>query len=253
MSEGDEIGLLVEKLSPEKRKELFALLREKMPIGELHKFESDMDARAEQILEALSRAGALNLRAVRGCLSEATFFVDVVGPLQKAQKFEDITPVGDFPFDAKLKDKTGDFKVQVKLQRRKDGTPPWIRADGKGVAELQRTRTGVKRGKSTRPYRFGEFDILAVCMQPSHKRWNSFMYIPEKWLLPDDKDATIIEKMQPVSLKPDEVWTDDFEEAVRRLRSGNPRPGMPAPTRQPAKPVLKLGIQKKRKNPGRLK
>ena len=195
-----------------------------MEIGELHAFESTMDAKAEQILEALNRAGALNIRAVRGCLSEATFFIEVVGPLVRDEKFENVTPPGDLPFDAKLRDPKGEIRIQVKLQRRKDGNQPWIRNDGNGVVELQRTRTGVKGGKKTRPYRFGEFDILAVCMQPSHKKWGSFLYLPECWLFPDAGDKSIIEKMQPVPLEANEAWTNNFEEAVRRLRSGKPRP-----------------------------
>ena len=37
------------------------------------------------------------------------------------------------------------------------------------VAETKRTRGGVDlvTGQKTRPYRFGDFDILAVCLQPS--------------------------------------------------------------------------------------
>ena len=31
-------------------------------------------------------------------------------------------------------------------------------------------------GLATRPYRFGEFDILAVSMHPSTNDWNRFMY-----------------------------------------------------------------------------
>ena len=108
------------------------------------------------------------------------------------------------------------------MQRRENGNNPRIR-NGLGAVEVQRTRGGVKNGEATRPYRFGTFDILAVCMEPSHKRWDSFLYIPERWLLPRNENAALIEIMQPLPLEPNAVWTDDFAEAVNRLRSGLPR------------------------------
>jgi hypothetical protein len=82
----------------------------------------------------------------------------------------------------------------------------------------------MKAGKATRPYRYGEFDILAVCMEPSHGRWDSFMYIPERWLLPRKQDRKLIEILQPVSLEPDNVWTDNFDTAVARFRARTRRP-----------------------------
>ena len=72
-------------------------------------------------------------------------------------------------------------------------------------------------------HRFGEFDILAVCMEPSHGRWNSFHYTPERWLIPRKGNPALIEILQPVALEPDAVWTNDFDEAVCRLRSGQVR------------------------------
>jgi hypothetical protein len=61
-------------------------------------------------------------------------------------------------------------------------------------------------------------------MEPSHGRWNSFLYVPERWLIPRPEDAKLVKIMQPVPLKPDAIWTDDFSEAVKRLREGKPRP-----------------------------
>ncbi len=42
----------------------------------------------------------------------------------------------------------------------------------------------MRDGVDTRPYRFGDFNILAVCMEPSYARWDRFHYIPERWLFP---------------------------------------------------------------------
>ena len=71
---------------------------------------------------------------------------------------------------------------------------------------------------------FGEFDMLAVCMERSYDRWNSFLYVPERWLLPRPENSSLIKIMQPVPLGADEVFSEDFDEALRRLRSPNSRP-----------------------------
>lgn len=136
--------------------------------------------------------------------------------------WRDVTPVGNHSYDTALADKVGTIRVQVKMQRRTKFQP--LLRGGVGVVEVQRTRSGMKAGVATRPYRFGEFDILAVCMEPSHGRWNSFLYVPERWLLPRPDDEKLIMILQPLSLQPDSVWTDDFDEAVRRLRSNKGRP-----------------------------
>ena len=90
------------------------------------------------------------------------------------------------------------------------------------VVETQRTRRGSnkKTGGSTRPYRFGEFDLLAVAMYPSTHEWNTFMYTVADWLLPGLADASEILKFQPVATTPDDDWTDSLHTAVGWLRSG---------------------------------
>ena len=210
------IRSLLAACSDEERRQVFDELRATIQI---HPFEARMNAKAEVILEALNRSGDLTLRGIRGIIGEATFVREMV-PLLSG--WEDVTPPGDLPYDAALNDKTATVKVQVKMQRRKKGIA-WIR-NGCAVVEVQRTRGGKRDGEDTRPYRFGEFDILAVCMEPSHGRWNSFHYIPERWLICRTENKALIKIMQPVSLASDEIWTDDFNEAVRRLRSGQPRP-----------------------------
>jgi hypothetical protein len=65
---------------------------------------------------------------------------------------------------------------------------------------------------------------FAVCVEPSHGRWDSFHYIPERWLKPRAGNTALIDIMQPVSLRPDAIWTNDFNIAVQRLRSHHARP-----------------------------
>lgn len=90
------------------------------------------------------------------------------------------------------------------------------------VVETQRTSGGKdqRTGENTRPYRFGEFDILAVSMHPSTKNWNSFRYTVADWLLPMPTNKKLLLKFQPVSSEPDEDWTDDLLTCIKWLRSG---------------------------------
>lgn len=53
------------------------------------------------------------------------------------------------------------------------------------MTETQKTRTDNDGdGEKTRPYRYGEFDVLAVSMQPSTGKWDRYMYTLGRWLLP---------------------------------------------------------------------
>ena len=212
----EETRALLAKCSEEERRQIFDELRESFQI---HPFEARMNARAEVILEALNRAGDLTLRGIRGIIGEATFVREIAPQLAG---WEDVTPPGDLPYDCAVRDRVSIVTVQVKMQRRVKGVA-WL-SNGCAVVEVQRTRTGKRDGEDTRPYRFGEFDILAVCMEPSHARWNSFHYVPERWLIPRSGNPALIEIMQPVALEPDGIWTNDFDEAVRRHRSVQPRP-----------------------------
>lgn len=217
MSNIEEIRKLLQSCNPDERRQVFDELRQSI---DLHPFEKAMGVKAEVILEALGRAPDLTIRGVRGIIGEATF---AIGLVPKLVGWQDVTPVGNYSYDAALKDSVGTVTVQVKMQRRENGNNPRLR-NGVGAVEVQRTRGGSRNGEDTRPYRFGTFDILAVCMEPSHKRWDSFLYIPERWLLPRKEDPSLIDIMQPLPLEPDGVWTSEFPEVVKRLRSGRPRP-----------------------------
>ena len=126
-----------------------------------------------------------------------------------------------------LTDVFGSVKIQVKLQRSKDLKPMTAREGFRRfssdlfIVETQKTRGGTDAaGNSTRQYRFDEFDIIAVCMQPSCGNWSTFYYSLSRWLLLGDDDDSKLLKFQPVAMQPNEFWTDDFETAVRWLRSG---------------------------------
>jgi hypothetical protein len=177
-------------------------------------------------LEAIDRAGDLTLRGIRGVIAEAAFATDVVARLEG---WRDITPAGDAPYDFVLDDGEEPVRVQVKLQRQRaqrpmlsEEAPRWTGLPpGLFLVETQRTRGGTgTAGENTRPYRFSEFDILAVSMHPSTGDWSRFMFTVAAWLIPDPNTPTWIQKYQPVTPARDACWTEDFLSSVARLRSG---------------------------------
>ena len=134
-----------------------------------------MGASAEVILEALDRSGPLTIRGLRGVLAESAFDVNVVNHPKGWQSLP--TPEGPATTSCSTMVR-GQIKVQVKLQRSK-ADRPMLASEGSRrfspemyVVETQRTRGGkTKEGADTRPYRFGEFDILVVAMQASTHDW----------------------------------------------------------------------------------
>ena len=216
MSRVSKIEAIIAKCTPKERS---AVLRSVQKLIPRHPFEIRMNAPADIILDALERSSDLIVRGVRGVVGEAVFVRQVIPRLRS---WKNITTTGDHPYDVALQDRIGTVRIQIKMQRRVKGKP-MIR-NNCAVVEVQRTRTGIRAGEQTRPYRFGEFDILAVCVEPSTGNWNSFRYIPERWLKARKTDASLIDILQPVSIKTDKIWTDDFEIAVSRMRSRKPRP-----------------------------
>lgn len=222
MSNLQQIIGMIESLPAPEQREVFAHLRQKIPI---HSMEATLKASAEVILDAISRSSALTIRGIEGIIAESAFAVEVVPGLKG------LTPVvvhGDQPFDSLLRDTHGEVRVQVKMQRREKGLPLMANEIQKRrkwpadhyIVETQRTRTGkTKDGGDTRPYRFGSFDILAVSLNASKGRWNEFLYTLERWLLPSPKDESCIYTYQPVPPAPNEWWTDDFVTCVGWLRS----------------------------------
>lgn len=218
----EEIKRKLDRCSDIQRREILSYLRLTTPI---HPLEAKLNTQAEVILEAINRASDLTLRGIRGIIAEAAFTVDVVG---KLSGWTNIPLSGDHPYDFLLEDEIGRVRVQVKMQRRKLGRPMMANEASKllspqmYVVETQHTRGGTDRatGEGTRPYKFGEFDILAVAMHPSTNDWSTFMYTIGDWLLPRTDDARLLMKYQPVPKTSNDDWNDDFLTCVSWLRSG---------------------------------
>ena len=152
-----------------------------------------------------------------------------------------MTPEGNFAFDYKLDDGAGPISVQVKLQRSERGAPVVKNGERFGfgpevfMTETQKTRTGTDgQENQTRPYRYGEFDILAVSMQPSTGTWDRYMYTLGRWLLPGKK-AGDMATLQPVAKESNEFWTDDFRTAAQWFRAEDGGKRMALAQRIPAK------------------
>lgn len=209
--------------SPEERKAVFQSLRREFPI---HPIEARFNAPAEVILEAINRSPDLTIRGIRGVIADAAFGQYIV-PALTVHGWTDATPTGNHAYDYVLQDAIGSVSVQVKMQRQKDHRPMTASEGYRHlspdmyVVETQRTRGGIDpaTGENTRPYRFSEFDILAVSMHPSTNNWADFLYTVTRWLLPEGESDRLL-KFQPVSKTPNEDWTADFREAVQWLRSG---------------------------------
>lgn len=221
MSEVDDIKFLLERCNEREQREIFDMLRVKFPI---HALEAKLNIPAEAILEAIDRASDLTLRGVRGVIAEVAFKLNVADKLEGWNSEE---LLGDFPYDFLLRDQLGAIRVQVKMQRLKGGVAMMASQGYRRlpaemyVVETQRTRGGKdqKTGEDTRPYRFGEFDLLAVSMHPSTGQWSSFMYTIADWLLPRPENKALMLKFQPVARTPSDVWTDNFETCVSWVRS----------------------------------
>lgn len=224
--------------SESERRELFQAL---LATEQVHELETMLKAPAAVILEAIHRAPELTRRMLRGIIGDAAFARFTI-PSLKASGWKDVTPPGNFAFDYLVEDAKGRISIQVKLQRSENqeavitvarkakgrSKAQWVIGPGMYTVETQRTRGG-KRKRSdvsetpediqTRPYRFGDFDVLAVSLQPSGKPWSAFRYTIARWLLPG-KDPTTLAVMQPVAMQPNADWTDDFNEVARWFRSG---------------------------------
>lgn len=221
MSEVDDIKALLKLCNQAERREIFDMLRAEFPI---HALETKLNIPAEAILEAIDRASDLTLRGVRGVIAEIAFKLNVAHMLKGwiSQELQ-----GDFPYDFLLRDRLGDIRVQVKMQRLKSGVPMMASQGYKRlppnmyVVETQRTRGGKdhKTGEDTRPYKFGEFDVLAVSMHPSTREWSSFMYTVADWLLPRPENKALMLKFQPVAKTPNHAWTDTIETCIAWFRS----------------------------------
>jgi hypothetical protein len=222
----DEICELIERSTEEERRLVLSYLRQYVPI---HLLEQQWGTTAEAILTAIARSSDLTQRGIRGILAEATFESSVLPQLAR-DGWTAATIVGDQAYDFLLQKHTAQVHVQVKLQRREAGSPKEYAARSRAslkcpsgkmyVVEVQKTRSGVKNGEKTRPYRFGDFDILAVNMHASTGGWDRFMYTVGGWLLPRQTQPDLIEIFQPIPELPDDCWTDDLSTCIGWFLSG---------------------------------
>jgi hypothetical protein len=218
--ESTAIETLLSRCTKQQRLEIFKKLRVEFPI---HAIEQELNIEAEIILEAISRAADLTLRGIRGIIAEAAFKTRV---LPNLPQWEEMPIQGQEPFDYLLRDAIGSVRVQVKMQRLKAHRPMIAREgyrtlpDNMYVVETQKTRGGKDaQGRDTRPYKFGQFDILAVSLHPSTNDWSQFRYTVADWLLARKDNDQLMLKFQPVASAPNHDWTDQFEVCVNWLRA----------------------------------
>lgn len=220
----NQIREILSACTPEQRDEIIRLLRLEYRV---HRIEREWNTSAEVVLEALARAGELTQRMFKGIHAEAACKVEVIDNLTG---WDDVTPPGMHVFDFVVQRGAERVTVQTKLQRKQGGKPFMYRVRSRRgpatqfyVVETQKSRTGSHRssGANTRPYRFGEFDILAVCMEPVTSNWSQFRFTVGRWLLPRLEAPELIAVYQPVSLEPNSDWTDSLATAIEWWRSGH--------------------------------
>ncbi|MGA7886625.1 MAG: hypothetical protein WCA44_12850 [Acidobacteriaceae bacterium] len=239
MSESLEgIKRAIDECSEEDRKALRLYLCKLSP----HPLEKEWGIDADTILSAINRSSDLTKRGVRGIIAEAVF-VKEVAPTASGAGWQPIDVEGDHPYDAVLKKGSREARIQVKLQRLEKGKPKlyypnYYQQGSLYVAEVQKTRTGEKTSRGTatedrepditaevtkvetRPYNFGDFDILAVSMHPSSGSWRDFRYTLGSWLLARSSNSKLIEVLQPVAAASNNNWTDDLATCLRWLEEG---------------------------------
>jgi len=222
----DEACRLIEQATEDERRIILAYLRERVP---LHPLETEWKTTAEEILTAIARSSDLTLRGIRGILAEAIFEKRLL-PRICAEGWAVAKIIGDQTFDFLIERDRSQIKIQVKLQRKEKGEPKEYAAGSRAqlkcppgkiyVVEVQKTRSGEKNGEKTRPYRFGDFDILAVNLHPTTGNWERFMFTVGGWLLPRTKEPNLVEIFQPVPITPDAYWTDDLSRCIEWFLSG---------------------------------
>ncbi len=191
MSESLEtIKKLIDECTPEQRQILSSYIRSYLQ----HPLEREWGIDADTILTAIRRSSDLTKRGVRGIIAEAVFVGDVL-PTLAASGWHGAEIAGDLSYDAIVQKGSLSARIQIKLQRSEKGVPKLYypkhyEKDTLFVVEVQKTRSGERTATvqerheetaaataliiKTRPYRFGDFDILAVSMHPSVRRLEEF-------------------------------------------------------------------------------
>ncbi len=203
----DKLIRSIDQCTDRERAALLAHLKAQMP---QHLLEQEWGVEADVILTAIARSSDLTKRGVRGIIAEAIFERNVLPPLND---WEAIGFLDDRPYDFLIRTRSpgsAEVRVQVKLQRMLRQRPMLASEAnrnypaGSYVVEVQKTRGGLdpRTRENTRPYRFGEFDILAVNMQPSPRDWNRFLFTVANWLIPRSENGALIEIFRPVPPAP---------------------------------------------------
>lgn len=229
MASADELIALILALPEDERALVFEGIRGSLP---RHPMEVRLKADARTVLEAIARANDFTIRGIEGIIAEAVFALDV---LPKLKGWSEAPRSSDAPFDFLLRHqaRNRDVRIQVKMQRRKAHLP-WMANEVMKtkrkwpsthfVVEVQKTRGGKRAsGTTTRPYRFGEFDVLAVSLGASTGYWGDFAFTVANWLLEDENDPGAILKYQPVDPSESEDWTRSFDRVIEWIDNGQQR------------------------------
>jgi hypothetical protein len=238
--ETERFSDVLEQFSADERRLLKAHLQALLP----HPLEVEWGVAGDTILSAIRRSSDLTKRGVRGIIAEAVFESSVL-PVLEAKGWSAVVIPADLSYDVKISRAEKSVTIQIKLQRLEKGVPKLYYPKHYGqetlyVVEVQKTRSGQKASAAldgsdrqvaksprsskiqTRPYHFGDFDILAVSMHPSTGNWNDFRYTVGSWLLPrrSRKSEHLIEVFQPVAATANALWTDDLETCLEWLEQG---------------------------------
>lgn len=173
-------------------------MHDKVRLEFAHPLEFKWGLPSESILESIARASDLTQRGVRGVIAEAVFVLEVLPTVLRDSgwRLAGAQTAADIPFDALVEKGETRVRIQVKNQRTEKGVPKL--KNGCWVAEVQKTRSGKIDGLETRPYRFNDFDLLAVCLWPAKQNWKSFAYCLARDLTPRKHDENLIEIMQQI-------------------------------------------------------
>ena len=219
----NRIKRLLDACTDEERASVLDYLKERHPE---HPLEAEWGVSADVILSAISRSNDLTKRGIRGIIAEAIFERHT---LSRLVGWSAVPLLEDRPYDFLIRLKKRELRIQVKLQRRKkqrvmmasEANPNY--PNDMYVVKVQKTRGGIDptTGEDTRPYRYSDFDILAVNLHPSTNNWKEFRYTVSNWLLPRYENLALIEKFQPVAREPNESWTDSLGDCIEWLTSGD--------------------------------
>lgn len=222
MTEPQAIEQIIRNLTADEKKNLLEELRKEIPI---HHLEQDWNISAEFVLEAISRSQDITKRGVRGIVAELCFSHYIIEPFLNQPGWSGVTLTESLSYDSLVQHEHGrKIRIQVKNQRVEKGIPLLATKQAKKkfagyagwwIAECQRTRNGTDTdGKKTRPYKFDEFDILAVCLHPSTNDWSKFMFIDARNLIPRATDNALIDIMQPVAPTRQGHWYESLKDCI---------------------------------------